>query len=68
MDRAEKGETYARLFRKAGVFLAKAELTRATQVLSEGKALARRLGDHTMARRFAQEIERIRNPRNQPPR
>ena len=60
MEPAEKGERYARLFRKAGVFLAKADIGRATQVLSEGEELARSLGDGVMARRFAKEIERIR--------
>jgi hypothetical protein len=67
MNRAEKGERYARLFRKAGVLLAKAELTRAAQVLTEGEQLARSLGDHAMAHRFAKEIERIRTSSSQPP-
>ncbi len=63
MEPAEKGERYARVFRKAGVFLAKADLGRATQALSEGEELARSLGDGAMARRFAKEIERIRRAR-----
>jgi hypothetical protein len=65
MDHAEKGRRYAQLFRKAGVFLAQADLTRAAQALSEGEALAHRLGDHTMARRFAEEIARIQNSRSE---
>ncbi len=63
MDPAEKGKLYARLFRKAGTFLGKGEVERAVETLKEGEALASRLGDHGMARRFAQEVEKIRNPK-----
>jgi hypothetical protein len=58
MNSAEKGERYARIFRKAGVFLGKSNIARAVEVLKEGQALARRLGDLKMAERFAAEIAR----------
>lgn len=58
MDAAEKGARYARIFRKAGVLLGKGRIARAIEVLEEGRALADRLGDAGMARRFAVEIER----------
>jgi hypothetical protein len=45
MDQAEKGERYARMFRKAGVFLGKGNIARAVDILKEGEALARSLGD-----------------------
>jgi hypothetical protein len=62
MDAAKKGEAYARIFRKAGVFLAKGNIARAVEVLKEGRALAERLGDARMARRFADEIARAQAP------
>jgi hypothetical protein len=58
MDAAEKGERYARIFRKAGVLLGKGRIARAIKVLEEGRALAEGLGDYAMARRFAAEIDR----------
>jgi hypothetical protein len=58
---AERGERYARLFRKAGAFLAKGETERALKALSEGEGLARRLGDRSMARRFAREVRRLQS-------
>lgn len=57
MDAAEKGQRYARAFRKAGTFLGKGNIARAVAALKEGRALAEELGDHAMARRFAAEIE-----------
>ncbi|MDO8434058.1 MAG: hypothetical protein Q7S58_16800 [Candidatus Binatus sp.] len=59
MNAAEKGERYARIFRKAGVFFGKSNIARAVEVLKEGKALADELGDRTMAERFAREIETV---------
>ncbi len=59
MTPAEKGERYARLFRKAGAFLSKGNIARAVETLKEGQALAERLGDAGMARRFAAEIARV---------
>lgn len=62
MNQAEKGERYARVFRKAGVFLGKSNIARAVEVLKQGQTLAQSLGDSAMARRFADEIERVTNP------
>jgi hypothetical protein len=59
MDQAEKGERYARMFRKAGVFLGKSNIARAVEILKEGEALARTLGDARMAKLFADEIARV---------
>jgi len=59
MDAAEKGQLYARAFRKAGAFLGKGNIARAVAALKEGRALAEELGDHSMARRFAAEIESV---------
>jgi len=59
MNAAEKGERYARLFRKAGVFFGKGNIARAVAVLKEGEVLARELGDLKMAERFACEIETV---------
>lgn len=58
MDAAEKGQRYARIFRKAGTLLGKGEIERAIQALREGQTLAEQLGDRGMARRFADEIAR----------
>jgi hypothetical protein len=62
MTPAEKGQRYARIFRKAGVFLAKGNIPRAVAVLKEGQALAGELGDRIMAERFATEIESATAP------
>jgi hypothetical protein len=59
---AAKGERYARIFRKAGTFIGKGNIARAIEVLKQGKELADSLGDARMARRFADEIERISGP------
>ena len=56
MTAAEKGERYARIFRKAGAFLAKGSIARAVESLKEGQQLAESLGDLKMAQRFAGEI------------
>jgi hypothetical protein len=53
---SEKGQRYARIFRKAGIFLGKGNIARAVDVLKEGQSLAEQLGDSSMARRFAAEI------------
>jgi hypothetical protein len=57
MEPAEKALRYARLFRKAGALLAKGRISRAVTALEDGRALADRLGDHAMARRFTRAIE-----------
>ena len=56
MNASEKGQRYARIFRKAGIFLGKGNIARAVDVLKEGQSLAEQLGDSSMARRFAAEI------------
>jgi hypothetical protein len=56
VDAAEKGQRYARIFRKAGTFLGKGNIARAVEALKEGQTLAEELGDTVMARRFAAEI------------
>jgi hypothetical protein len=56
MNAAEKGELYARIFRKVGVYLGKGEIARALTELNEGMKIAERNGDSKMAARFAQEI------------
>ncbi|HKN01470.1 MAG TPA: hypothetical protein VJX23_13210 [Candidatus Binataceae bacterium] len=56
MAAAEKGQRYARIFRKAGTFLGKGNIARAVRALKEGQALADELGDRAMAQRFAAEI------------
>jgi hypothetical protein len=58
MNPAEKGQRYAKVFRKAGNFLAKGKIARAIEVLKEGEALAKQMGDLGMARQFAAEAER----------
>ncbi|MGO9602022.1 MAG: hypothetical protein ACLQAT_01215 [Candidatus Binataceae bacterium] len=62
MDAAEKGQRYARIFRKAGTFLGKGNIARAVEALKEGQALAEELGDRAMAQRFATEIAAASNP------
>jgi hypothetical protein len=59
MNAAEKGELYARIFRKVGVFLGKREIPRALKELTEGMKIAERNGDSKMAARFAQEIAKV---------
>jgi hypothetical protein len=56
MNAAEKGELYARIFRKVGVFLGKGEIPRALKELDEGMKIAERKGDSKMAARFGLEI------------
>lgn len=49
---------FSRLFRKAGVFLAKGQWHQALAVLREGEALARALGDGGKLALFREEIAR----------
>jgi len=56
MNAAEKGELYARIFRKIGVYLGKGEIPRALKELDEGMKIAERNGDSKMAARFRLEI------------
>ncbi len=60
MDSAAKGERYARVFRKAGVYLTKGNVARALEVLQEGRDLAEQEGHTKMARLFAAEMERAK--------
>jgi hypothetical protein len=62
MERGTEGERYARIFRKAGAYLAKGNVARAVETLKEGHELAMRRGHDRMARLFAAEIERARRP------
>ena len=62
MSDAGKGERYARIFRKAGVFLAKGNIARAVAALKEGHSVAIELGDLKMAARFAAEILNAEKP------
>ncbi|HLK85044.1 MAG TPA: hypothetical protein VKT27_00935 [Candidatus Binataceae bacterium] len=62
IDSGVAGERYARLFRKAGAYLAKGNVARALDVLKEGRELAEREGHPKMARLFAAEIERAQRP------
>ena len=63
MDAAAKGERYARIFRKAGVYLARGNVARALEVLKEGLVLAEHEGPHPkMARLFTAEMERAKAP------
>ena len=62
MNDAGKGERYARIFRKAGVFLAKGNIARAVAALKEGHSVAIELGDLKMAARFAAEILNAEKP------
>jgi hypothetical protein len=59
MNAAEKGELYARIFRKVGVYLGKGEIPRALKELDEGMKIAERNGDSKMAERFANETAKI---------
>jgi hypothetical protein len=59
MNAAEKGELYARIFRKVGVFLGKGEIPRALKGLDEGMKIAEQNGDSKMAARFAREIANL---------
>ena len=62
MNAAEKGERYARIFRKAGVYLAKGNVARALEVLKEGRDLAEHEGHPKMAGLFAAEMKRAKAP------
>ncbi len=58
MNAAEKGQRYAKIFRKAGAYLGKGNIARAIEALKAGETLARELGDLAMARRFAADAAR----------
>jgi len=58
MNAAEKGERYARIFRRAGASLARGNIARAVEAFKQGVELARAEGDSRMAERFEKEIER----------
>jgi hypothetical protein len=62
MDSSVKGERYARIFRKAGVYLAKGNVARALEVLKEGRDLAECEGHPKMALLFTAEMERAQAP------
>ncbi len=62
MDWGAKGARDARIFRKAGAYLAKGNLTRVREVLKEGRDLAEREEPSKMARRFSAEMERAKAP------
>jgi len=49
---------FSRLFRKAGVFLAKSQWPEALAVFREGEALAQALGDEEKLALFREEIAR----------
>jgi hypothetical protein len=66
MDAAEKGERYARIFRKAGALLGKGNIARAVEVFKEGVELANSLGDTRMADRFQAEIDRAQSDSEKP--
>jgi hypothetical protein len=51
-------ERLSRLFRKAGVFLAKAQYQEALAVFRDGEALAQSLGDAEKLALFREEIAR----------
>ena len=59
MNAAEKGQLYARVFRKVGVFIGKGEIPRALKELDKGMKIAERNGDRKMAARFADEIAKL---------
>jgi hypothetical protein len=59
MQRGTEGERYARIFRKAGAYLAKGDAARAVETLEAGRNLAASQGHDRMARLFSSEIERV---------
>jgi hypothetical protein len=65
MNAAEKGQLYARIFRKVGVLIGNGEIPRALKELDEGMKIAERNGDRKMAARFAEEIGKLSKPPNQ---
>ena len=54
-------QRFSRLFRKAGVFLAKAQFDQALTVFREGEALALAVDDKEKAVLFREEIIRCEN-------
>jgi hypothetical protein len=61
MNAAEKGERYARIFRKAGTFLSKGNIARAVEAFKEGVEVASAEGDARMAQLFQDEIDRAQS-------
>ncbi len=53
-----KGETYSKIFRKAGLAWGKGDLDRAISLLQEGIALATEHGDVKAARVLQADLER----------
>jgi hypothetical protein len=62
MDSGAKGARYARIFRKAGAYVAKGNLARALELLKEGRDLAEREEPPKMVRLFSAEMERAKAP------
>jgi hypothetical protein len=62
MNSSDQGERYARIFRKAGVYLARGNVARALEVLKEGRDLAERGGHPKMAGLFEAEMKRAKPP------
>jgi hypothetical protein len=58
---------YSRLFRKAGVFLAKAQFDQALVTLREGEAFALALGDNKKLALFREEILQCEQRRSEEP-
>jgi len=62
-------ERFSRLFRKAGVFLAKGQWQEALTAFREGESLAQSLGDEEKLALFREEIarcqQRLSNPASQ---
>jgi hypothetical protein len=67
MTPAQKGERYARIFRKAGALIGNRSSARALKALKEGAALAKEWGDGAMLRRFEAEIARLGEPPEKEP-
>jgi hypothetical protein len=61
MDAVQKGERYARIFRKAGTLLANGNIARAVETFKQGVDLANSEGDKRMAERFQAEINRAQS-------
>jgi hypothetical protein len=58
-------ERFSRLFRKAGVFLAKGQVADALVVFREGETLAQTVGDEKKLVLFREEIARCEQQLNQ---
>ena len=64
---ASPAKRYSRLFRKAGVFLAKAQFDQALVTLREGEAFALALGDNKKLALFREEILQCEQRRSEEP-